>query len=102
MLPERDITIGDITVSPRSRTAFVEGREVRLTNREFALLYHLMRKAGRIVSREELASEVWGGFDLERSNTIDVNVCHLREKIGDTGRTTIRSIRGVGYFYANR
>jgi len=97
-----DITIGKITASPSTRTAYVNGEEVDLTTRQFSLLYHLMSKAGRIVSREELAEEVWGDGEGLQSNTIDVNVCHLRTKIGDESRKTIRSIRGVGYFYANR
>jgi len=96
------ITIGPITVSPGTRSAYVNGQEVDLTTCEFSLLYHLMSKAGRIVSREELAMEVWGDEDALQSNTIDVNVCHLRSKIGDDTRKIIRSIRGVGYFYANR
>jgi len=100
MIVARDITIGTITVSPQARNACVAGHEVVLTTREFALLYHLMSRAGRIVSREELAEEVWGDPDSLLSNTIDVNVCHLRAKIGDDDRTIIRSIRGVGYFYA--
>jgi two-component system alkaline phosphatase synthesis response regulator PhoP len=97
-----DITIGTITVSPQSRAAYVEGQEIVLTHREFELLHYLMSRAGRIVSREELASEVWGDENALLSNTIDVNVCHLRSKIADDARVIIRSIRGVGYFYAIR
>jgi len=98
-----NITIGHITVSPSARAAYVDGTEVDLTSREFSLLYYLMSKAGRIVSREELAKEVWrdAAYGLQ-SNTIDVNVCHLRSKIGDDTRKIIRSIRGVGYFYVIR
>jgi two-component system alkaline phosphatase synthesis response regulator PhoP len=97
-----NITIGGITVSPASRTAYVDGQEIVLTHREFELLHYLMSKAGRIVSREELADEVWGDESALQSNTIDVNVCHLRSKIADDSRVIIRSIRGVGYFYAIR
>ncbi|MCL2491545.1 MAG: winged helix-turn-helix domain-containing protein [Coriobacteriia bacterium] len=97
-----DITIGSVTVSPRRRTAFVNGQEIDLTAREFSLLHYLMERAGRIVSREELAHEVWGDERALQSNTIDVNICHLRTKIGDSRRKIISSIRGVGYFYAQR
>jgi len=96
-----DITIGSITVSPGRRIATVDGVDVELTGREFSLLYYLMDKAGRIVSRSELAEHVWGDMRALDSNTIDVSVCHLRGKIGDTQRKTISSIRGVGYFYAS-
>ena len=97
-----DITIAAVTVSPKTRTAYLDDQEIDLTTCEFSLLYHLMSKAGRIVSREELNEEVWGSSAALQSNTIDVNICHLRAKIGDNARRVIRSIRGVGYFYAIR
>ena len=96
-----DITIGSVTASPRRHRAYVEGIDADLTTREFTLLYYLMERAGTIVSRAELAEEVWEDPRALKSNTIDVNVCHLREKINDTRRKTISSIRGVGYFYAS-
>ncbi|MCL2818246.1 MAG: winged helix-turn-helix domain-containing protein [Actinomycetia bacterium] len=100
MSPALDITIDRVTVSPRRRTAYLDGVDIDLTAREFSLLYFLMDKAGRIVSREELAGEVWKDERALQSNTIDVSICHLREKIGDDRRKIISSIRGVGYFYA--
>jgi len=100
MAPAGDITIGSVTVSAGKRTAYVDGVDADLTMQEFSLLYYLMERAGRIVSRTELATEVWHDECSLMSNTIDVSVCHLRSKIGDADRKMIRSIRGVGYFYA--
>ena len=94
-----DLSIGSVTVSAGKRIALVDGVDVELTGREFTLLLYLMERAGRIVSREELARDVWEDERALDSNTIDVSICHLRAKIGDTRRKTIRSIRGVGYFY---
>ncbi len=102
MTHTEDITIGALTVLPKRQAAYLDGTELDLTSREFALLYYLMSRAGRIVSREELVGQVWGETMRPQSNTIDVNICHLRDKIGDNNRRMIRSIRGVGYFFAIR
>ena len=97
-----DVTVGSLTASPKRQVAYLDGNELELTAREFALLHYLMLRAGRIVSRDEIIHEIWGEEMRPHSNTIDVNICHLRDKIGDTNRRMIRSIRGVGYFFAVR
>ena len=51
-------------------------------------------------SRDEILQSVWGGQHDTDSNDIEVFVCHLRNKIGDKDNQTIRTIRGVGYFFA--
>lgn len=96
------LEIGSIKTVTGARAVFVGGEEIEVTDREFTLLEYLMRHAGQVVSREDLNREVWGSSVKESSNTIDVSVCHLRTKIGDANRRIIRSIRGVGYFYAQR
>ena len=94
------IVIGAVEIRPLSMTVLVNSGEIDLTSREFDLLRFLMMNAGRVVSRADLNEYVWGGTVGERSNTIDVSVCHVRTKIGDTHNRIIRSIRGVGYFFA--
>lgn len=96
------LEIGSIKAVTGARAVFVDGQEIEVTDREFALLEYLMRHAGQVISREDLNREVWGNTVKESSNTIDVSVCHLRTKIGDDSRRIIRSIRGIGYFYAQR
>lgn len=102
MFDQEEITIGLVRAVAQSRDVYVDGKAIEITSREFALLYHLMVHAGKIVSREELNDVVWGGKVKPSSNTIDVSICHVRTKIGDEERLIIRSIRGVGYFYAVR
>lgn len=99
---QEPIAIGEVEINPKARSVFVSGQEIDLTEREFALLYYLMGRAGHVVSRDELNVIVWDGAVKPTSNTIDVSVCHVRTKIGDEARRVIRSIRGVGYFYAQR
>jgi len=73
----------------------VDGRDVELSPTEYELLEHLLRHPGRVFSRDELLTEVWGYSAAVPSRTVDVHVAQVRAKIGDAAR--IRTVRGVGY-----
>lgn len=78
----------------RSRRALIDGAEVELSAREFALAEEFVRHAGQALSREQLLSRVWG-FDFDPgSNVVDVYVGYLRQKLG---AGWIETVRGVGY-----
>ncbi len=92
------LQVADLVLDRETRTARRGNREIPLTNREYALLEFLMRRAGKVLTRAVLAEHVWGvHFDTE-SNVIDVTVSHLRQKV-DSGADAllIRTVRGVGY-----
>lgn len=89
-----------VEVDANSRRATVGGKQIDLTAKEFDLLYYLVTNSGRVISRDEILKAVWGGQHATDSNVIEVFVCHLRNKIGDRDNTIIRTIRGVGYFFA--
>lgn len=89
-----------VTLDPNSRRATVNGEPIDLTAKEYDLLSYLVMNAGRVISRDEIISAVWGGRHATDSNVIEVFVCHLRNKIGDRDNTIIQTIRGVGYFFA--
>jgi len=92
---ERILTLGEVTLDPGRRRVQVAGREVTLTATEFDLLAHLLRRPGRIFTREQLLSEVWGYAAAAGTRTVDVHVAQLRAKLGDA--SPIRTVRGVGY-----
>lgn len=73
----------------------VEGREIDLSPTEYELLAHLLRHPGRVFSRDELLTQVWGYSAAVPSRTVDVHVAQVRAKVGDAVR--IRTVRGVGY-----
>lgn len=78
----------------RTRRARVDGRQVDLSGREFALAEELVRNAGQVLSREQLLSRVWG-YDFDPgSNVVDVYVRYLRTKLG---AERIETVRGMGY-----
>ncbi len=69
--------------------------EVSLTATEFDLLAFLLRRPGRVFSREQLLSEVWGYAPAASMRTVDVHVAQLRAKLG--AASPLRTVRGVGY-----
>ena len=74
---------------------FVDDVEVALTATEFELLSFLMRRPGRVFSREQLISEVWGYAAVAGVRTVDVHIAQVRAKLGEA--SPIRTVRGVGY-----
>lgn len=88
----------DLQVDVRARRVTRGGRLVTLSAKEFGVLAHLLRRAGNVVTRAELAETVWEDLPNTPSNVIEVTVYHLREKI-DRGftPTLIQTVRGAGY-----
>ena len=85
---------GDLALDLRTRRASAGGRTVELTAREFLLAETFLRNAGRVLSREQLLSHVWG-YDFDPgSNVVDVYIRYLRNKIG---AARIETVRGMGY-----
>jgi two-component system phosphate regulon response regulator PhoB len=78
---------------------FVEGAEVALTTKEFDLLEQLMRRPGRVMTRDQLIDIVWGSDITVTARTIDTHLKRLREKLGPGG-TMIETVRGIGYRFA--
>ena len=92
------LTVGGLRIDAGARTATLDGAELDLTPREFDLLHHLATRAGQVVSKRELLSEVWqvpyGGAD----KTVDVHLSWLRRKLGETAQQPryLHTVRGVG------
>ena len=97
MLPVQ-LVIDSLTLDTRSRQVWVDGRDAALTAKEYALLEHLMRRAGAVVSRSDIAEHVWDEHYDAFSNVVDVYVQRLRRKLDQTGKPSlIRTRRGQGY-----
>lgn len=92
------IVIGDLTIDPARRSVRRNTREITLTGKEFALLLHLARNAGRVVSRAELMTHVWDDARNTYSNIIDVYASRLRRKIDEGERVALfTTVRGSGF-----
>ncbi|MCC6161880.1 MAG: response regulator transcription factor [Acidobacteria bacterium] len=95
------LAAGVITLDQEAHQVRVAGAPISLTATEYRLLEFLMRRAGTIVSRNQLAEHVWGGDYDPGSNVADVYVGYLRRKLAGTAAADqIRTIRGLGYMLA--
>ena len=92
------VSVAGLRIDPGARTATLDGTGLELTPREFDLLHYLATRAGQVVTKRELLSEVWrvpyGGAD----KTVDVHLSWLRRKLGETAQEPryLHTVRGVG------
>jgi DNA-binding response OmpR family regulator len=95
------LTVGDLVLETKTRVVRKDGNEVAVTAAEFSLLQELLRMAGQVVGREELAENVLGRKLSMFDRSIDVHVASLRRKLGHEshGMERIKTIRSVGYMY---
>jgi DNA-binding response OmpR family regulator len=95
---EAAIVVGGLSVDPGARLAVLDGQELELSKLEFDLLAYLAARAGRVVSKRQLMTEVWhqpyGGAD----KTVDVHLSWLRRKLGESAAEPrfLVTVRGVG------
>jgi DNA-binding response OmpR family regulator len=93
---EEKLSSGLIAVDPARHQVTVAGKPVRLTSVEFKLLTMLLRRAGRVQTRDRLLNEVWGYEAAIDTRTVDTHVRRLREKLGKAANA-IETVRGFGY-----
>jgi DNA-binding response OmpR family regulator len=101
--PARELVrVGELVVDPGARRVTLAGREVPLTGYEFALLDALARRAGRVLSREQLMELARGSAEEAFDRSVDVHVSRLRQKLGDDPKRPrlIKTVRGAGYVLA--
>ena len=90
---------GDLRIDIDSHEVYVDDSKINLTALEFKLLRQLVDTRGRVQSRDQLLSEVWGYSSDVTTRTVDTHVKRLREKLGPMGKY-VQTIRGVGYKFA--
>lgn len=90
------LVIGNLRIEPERHRVLLEGREVRLRRLEYDLLHTLARQPGRVFSRDQLLSLVWGYEVPGQTRTVDVHVAHLRHKLAGM-QASIDTVWGVGY-----
>lgn len=92
------ITVDDLVVDTAAHRVTRAGTPITVTAREFALLDHLARHAGEVVTRSTIIDHVWAGDYDGLSNVIDVHIANLRRKLARPGSDDlIETVRGVGY-----
>ena len=92
------IQAGDITLDKERYLVIKNGEEFVLPRKEFELLALMMARPGKVFRRETIMNRIWGEDVIVGDRTIDVHIRKLREKIGED---KIKTIKGVGYKFAN-
>jgi len=92
------MSVGDLELDSVGRRVRRGGRQLELTAREFALLYVLLRHRGEVLSRTELAAQVWDTEFTGDSNVVEVAIRRLRSKLDDPyAEKLLHTVRGAGY-----
>lgn len=95
---ENEITVANIRLNTTRRQVWLDEQLLELTPKEFALLSRLMQKAGSPVHREILYNDIYNWDNEPSTNTLEVHIHNLRDKVG---KSRIRTVRGFGYLLEN-
>lgn len=96
---QNTITADDIVLNDVQKKVFRQGKEIILTPREYQILYKLMERPGELVSKGALINEIWGSAFDANTNTIEVYINFLRNKIDKPfNKQTIKTKVGFGYY----
>ncbi|MBK8856612.1 MAG: response regulator [Opitutaceae bacterium] len=98
--PSSHLRVGDLDLDSARHTVLAQGKPVVLTATEFRLLELLLRRRGRVQSRERLLTDVWGYENVIDTRTVDTHMRRLREKLGPSA-ALLETVRGVGYRCVN-
>ncbi len=88
------IVVDNVSLDPKAMQVKVDGKNIVLSKSEYMLLKALMQNAGRILTRDNLESQLYSWGEEVSSNTLEVHIHHLRKKIA---ADFIKTVRGVGY-----
>lgn len=92
---DRNIYIGDYVLDIEEKTIYKDNKDIEIRRKEYDLFEYLVRNKDRVVSRCELLDHVWDYREYRGSNTIDVHINRLRDKLENKG--IIKTVHGIGY-----
>jgi DNA-binding response OmpR family regulator len=93
---EETVSFDGVVINRSTRKITIDGVQVVFTATEFDLLAYLMTRPGRVITREQLLSDVWGYAAYVSHRTVDTHIAQVRAKLGEN-HSFIRTVRGVGY-----
>ena len=96
---EAEIKTSSITVNREKFLVYMNDEEIQLPKKEFELIELLASRPGKVFTREQILTTVWGDETIVGERTIDVHIRKLREKLGES---YIRTIKGVGYTFSEK
>ena len=96
VLSEDEVKKG-LYIDTNAFVAYIDGKALELTLKEFELLSYLYENSGRVLTRDQLLNAIWGYDYLGDSRTVDSHIARLRTKLGDYGAAHLKTIYGMGY-----
>ena len=97
-----NLVLGEVMIDAANDIAYLRGRPMHLTFKEFELLKYLVEHPGRVFTRPQLLHSVWGYDFFGGTRTVDVHVRRLRAKLGTEYESLIATVRNVGYKAVHR
>jgi len=98
--PQTVLEFENLKIDSKSKNAVISGETVKLTHKEFELLFYLAQNRDRVLSRAQILAAVWGvDYDGITTRTVDIHIKTLRQKLGDSAEEPafIETVRGYGY-----
>ncbi len=95
-VPSEEIVLGVLSLNEANHEVKVNGKIIDLTLKEYELLLLMLKRQGRVFSRDQLLDRIWGTEYDGESRTVDVHIRTLRQKLGEM-EYIIKTVRGVGY-----
>jgi DNA-binding response OmpR family regulator len=92
------VKFGDIELDTIRKRLIINDEKVELTKKEYEILKLLLENQGKVYSREDFLSRIWGGDVIVTNRTVDVNITRLRSKLGKFGQN-LKNKTGYGYFF---
>lgn len=96
-MPTAQFEFGPFKIDLLKHKFYCNNKQIYLTPKEFALMTELMREPEKVKSRDELLDTVWGYDFVGQTNTVDVYIRTIRNKIGEPDKKLIKTVRGLGY-----
>lgn len=96
-IEEDVIDYGDLKIYSKSYKVTLNNEEIDLTTKEFQILDYFCKNSGQVFTKEQLYEGIWGCSEFMDENTIAVYVKRLRSKLGEVGKSSIKTVWGVGY-----
>ena len=95
---KEELDLGEIKINRKTYSIYKDGKSIILPRKEFELFYLLASEPGKVFTRDEIMSKVWGLDVIVGDRTIDVHIRKLREKVGSL---YFKTVKGVGYKFIN-
>ena len=95
-MPTEEITFGSLSLDEASHEVKIDGKLIDLTLKEYELLHLMLKRQGRVFTRDQLLDHIWGTDYDGENRTVDVHIRTLRQKLGEM-EYIIKTVRGVGY-----